>query len=690
MAQYELYNRDLSWLSFNHRVLEEAYDESLPLYERIRFLAIYSSNLEEFYRVRVSYYRDLMKNVAADDPKLIQVKPHQILHEINRIVGIHQREFHQLFYDVLMPQLQKHGIILVEQNEKLSAEQERHIHKLFQHHILTTIQPVLLIRDRIKPFMKTGHLYLALKLYTRKPGIKNIARLSRSQYALVKVPTDHNISRFAELPMKDGKHYIMFLEDIMVKYLNEIFPGYVISGTHSIKVTRDADLEYEDYDSEELKEVIENLETTRAIGLPNRFQYDARMDRNMMSFLEDALDIDRDTLVKGGRTHNFRDFFNFPNPLSPDLEHPKHIPLPVPELESDAYFDKFEKKEYMLHFPYQSFDYFINFLKEAAKDPAVIEINTTQYRVATKSEVVETLIQAASNGKKVTVFVELKARFDEEANLRYAREMAKAGINIVYSLPGLKVHAKLALVRRRGKKAIAFLGTGNFNEKTARLYCDHGFFTSDTRIIDDLLQLFHHLVHRTPCNFQHILVPNFNLVETFINLINREINIAREGGQGFIIIKLNGLEDQVMIHKLYEASEAGVRIELLVRGVCSLMPEMEYSRNIRVVRIIDRFLEHARVFYFRGGGDEKLFMGSADWMRRNLVRRIECVFPVYNPEIKAEVLDILNIQINANVNARIIDKDHTNKKIDVGDKPLIRAQQAIYEYLKKKYTPATN
>ncbi len=685
MARHEFYNRDLSWLSFNHRVLEEAYDDSLPLYERIKFLAIYSNNLEEFYRVRVSYYRRLLRSIAEDDPKLQEVKPREIIYRINRIVSAHQKEFHELFYGKLLPELDKNGIVLAEHDEELTSEQALYIEDLFQRHILTTIQPVLLIKNRIVPFMKTGHLYLALKLYTRKPGIKNVSRLSRPQYALVKIPTDHNISRFVVLPSREGKHYIMFLEDVILRNLDKIFPGYVISRAHSIKVTRDADLEYEDYDGEELKEVIDQLETTRAIGPPNRFQYDASMPENMLSFLEEALHIDKETKVKGGRTHNFRDFFNFPNPKAPQLEHKKHYPLPVPALEGGSLFEKIEHQDYLLNFPYQSFDYFLSFLKTAAKDPDVTEINTTQYRVATKSAVVETLIQAATNGKNVTVFVELKARFDEEANLRYAREMAKAGINIVYSIPGLKVHAKLALVKRREKQDLAFLGTGNFNEKTARLYGDHGFFTSDDRIIGEMHKLFEHLIRRTPCEFKHLLVPNFNMVETYISLIDKEIQIARSGGEAYMLIKINGLEDPVMIEKLYEASEAGVRIDMLIRGICRLIPSMPYSRNIRVIRIIDRFLEHARVFYFKSGGEDRLYLGSGDWMRRNLYRRIECVFPIYNQEIKQEVLDILAIQLSDNVKARLIDKNGQNVKIERDGKPGIRSQQAIYSYLKAKY-----
>jgi polyphosphate kinase len=398
----------------------------------------------------------------------------------------------------------------------------------------------------------------------------------------------------------------MFLEDVIMKYVERIYPGYYVDASYPLKVTRDADLEYEDYDGDELIEVIENLEMRRAIGAANRFQYDTSMPKNMLRFIIENFDLSEDILVEGGHTHNFRDFFAFPNPLSPQLEIEKSTPLRIPELDQSQFLYKaIEQRDFLLHFPFQSFDYFISFLNEAAIDDEVVEIRTTQYRVASKSAVVDALINAAINGKNVTVFVELKARFDEEANLEYAHEMKKAGIKIIYSIPGLKVHSKVALIKRKNKEtgiesSQAFLGTGNFNEKTAKLYCDHGFFTSDKKIVKELNQFFEYLEDQTvTCDFKELLIASFNLVDELKKLVRQEIQHVKNGNKGYILLKMNGLEDPKMIDELYKASEAGVQIDLIVRGVCKLITGKKFSENIRVVRIVDMYLEHARVFYFR-------------------------------------------------------------------------------------------
>jgi len=685
MANYSYFNRDLSWLSFNYRVLQQAFEKEIPLYERIKFLAIYSNNLEEFYRVRVSYYQELLRTLPSNNPKNIEVQPRQILQQINAVVSRHQAEFNQLFYNDIIPELKKNNIILVSRNEILSEKQEEFLQQRFEQQILTAIQPVLLVKNRIRPFLKTGHVYIALRMYVKGRTFMGKSKTSRPQYAIVKLPTDHNISRFIELPENNGRHYIMLLEDLIIRKLYAIFPGYLVDTAHSIKVTRDADLDFEDFETNALIETVEDISKARALGETNRFQYDIDMPAAMLRFFTEAFDIHPDKLVSGGRTHNFRDLFSFPNPYSPHLEDPRHKPLTYPALDEGSLFEKIEQRDFLLHFPYQSFNYFLDFLAEAGKDPEVTEICTTQYRVASNSAVVDALIDAALKGRKVNVFVELKARFDEESNLAYAKEMRKAGINIMYSIPGLKVHSKVALIKRPAKKNLAFLGTGNFNEKTARLYGDHGFFTSDARITSDLSELFCYFNSRKINHpFAHILVPNFNMADTYLALIAAEIAHAKQGNKGYMIIKLNGLEDPVMIDKLYEASEAGVQVDLLVRGVCRLVPEQEYSKNIRCIRIVDRFLEHARVFFFHNNGQSKLYMGSADWMKRNLYRRVECVFPIYDETLKQEVLDILNIQLSDNVSARLINKKMENVPI-VNDGPAVRSQTKIYSYLREKY-----
>ena len=481
---YQYLNRDLSWLHFNHRVLLEARDKSLPLYERIKFLAIYSNNMEEFYRVRISYYRNLIRELPSDHPKILQVKPEELINKINALVSQFQSEFGEVFSKEILPELRNNRIFLLRRSDKLTKGQRAYTKQIFNSNVLPSLQPVILKKRRVRPFLKTGHVYIVIRFF--RSGVPKW--LQKSVYGMVKIPTDHDVARFIELPEEKGNYYVMFLEDLIMRNIRTIFPGYVVDDWYNIKVTRDADLEYDDYVGEDLIDVIERIESTRELGYPNRFQFDQRMPDNMIEFLKTTFKIQDRDLVKGGSIHNFRDFFNFPNPMAPRLENDKLVPLRVKELDAaDSLLQEFLSKEYMLHFPYQTYNYFIRFLQEAANDPNVKEIKATQYRVAANSAVVDALITAAENGKKVTVFVELKARFDEEANLRHARDMKMAGIKIIYSIPGLKVHAKVAMVIKdnaEGKQEnVAFLATGNFNERNARLYCDHGYFTSDTRII---------------------------------------------------------------------------------------------------------------------------------------------------------------------------------------------------------------
>lgn len=686
------FNRDLSWLWFNHRVLEEAKDETVPLYERIRFLAIYSSNLEEFYRVRVSYYRNLLRELPSDHPKILEVDPAKVIEQINSLVGRFQEEFSLLFKKRIIPELRNNRIILLKTKDQLTDSQNAYVKKIFSQSVLPTLEPMLLVKKRIKPFLKTGQVYIVFKFF--KKGYP--FWMQHASYGLVKIPTDHDIPRFIELPEENGNFYIMFLEDLIIRNIHKLFPGYKYLEGYNIKITRDADFEYDDFVGDDLIEVIERIDSTREVGKPNRFQYDYRMPSSLLEFLKVTFNLDKQDLVRGGSIHNFRDFFGLPNPISPRLENSSLSPLRVSELDqAGSLLDEMRKNEYMLHFPFQSYGYFIQFLNEAANSPDVIEIRATQYRVATNSAVVNALISAAENGKKVTVFVELKARFDEEANLKYAQEMKKAGIKIIYSLPGLKVHGKIALVLYKNENGetdgTAFLATGNFNEKTARLYIDHGFFTSDSVIVSELKSLFAYFEDqlRVPV-FKEILVPGFNMLKVFKKLFEQEIKNVKDGKPGYILLKMNGLEDPYMIEELYKASEGGVKIDLIVRGVCRLIPDQPFSQNIRVVRIIDRFLEHDRVYLFHNDGEDILYAGSADWMRRNLYRRIECVFPIKNKKLKKEMLHMLKLQLKDTVKARNIDKYMKNKIIPYeGSKP-IRSQMAIYEYLRDKEVSKTN
>jgi polyphosphate kinase len=689
MVQYSYFNRDLSWLSFNHRVLEEVKDNSLPLYERIKFLAIYSNNLEEFYQVRVSYYKQMIENQKMLKSSRLDFNPGLMLRKINAIVSQHQAEFHEIFRNQISPELRKNGIFLLDKGAKLTSIQKKYLESVFDSEILSTIQPVLLVKKKIYPFLKTGHVYLALEMNSKETK-KKPQNIKKTKYGIIKLPTDHNISRFIELPESKGKHHILFLDDVIMHFAHKIFPGYLVKNWYSIKLTRDADLDYDDFEGEDLIKAISKIRVSRSLGSPNRFLYYRTMPRKMLNYLSETLHIDPSIRVKGGPHHNFRDFFGFPNPLAPLLEVEKLHRIRIQDFDSNPTIAScVNKKDYLLNVPYQSYNHLIDFLRQAAEDDSVSEIKATQYRVAVQSEVVDALIYAAENGKKVTVFVELKARFDEEANLRYASEMKKAGVKIIYSIPHLKVHAKVALIIRKPgsvNKNQTFLGTGNFNEKTARLYCDHGLFTSHHEIIDEVSQLFNYLEDQNlKLNFKHLLVPLHNMIPRFNLLIDAEINNAKQGNKAYILLKMNGLQDPAMVDKLYEASLAGVKVDLLVRGVCILKTGQEYSQNIRVIRIIDRFLEHARIFVFYNMGNHIIYLGSADWMKRNLYSRIECDFPIYDKKLKTEILDMLEIQLKDNVKACLIDENMGNVRIDnSGIK--IRAQMAIYDYFREKYS----
>ncbi len=687
MSQYEYFNRDISWLSFNFRVLQEAMDKTLPLYERVKFLAIYSNNTEEFYQVRVSYYKHMLRHKGEFPTQHFRdIDPKSIIRQINEIVTNQQSIFHLIYEDEILPALRKNKVIVVGKEDKLSGEQEEYLRDVFYSDIITSIQPILLVRRKVRPFLKTGHPYIAMEMASKESKDGPY----RERYAIVKIPTDHNIPRFLELPADDGNHYIVFLEDVIMKHIDAIFPGYRLLNWYSLKLTRDADMEYDDYEGDDLIDAIDRIRSVRSVGKPNRFQYDRRMPEKLLNYLTDSFHISQDLLVMGGSRHNFRDFFSFPNPVYPKLEIESLNPVPIPALANQKrpIASLIARKDYLLSVPYQPFEHYIRFLREAATDPTVREIKATQYRVSDHSVVVNSLIAAAENGKKVTVFVELKARFDEEANLKWANEMTKAGISIIYSIPKLKVHAKLALViRKKGSKHgdQAYLGTGNFNEKTARLYCDHGLFTADPDLLREVKHLYKHLEDQNyRPRFRHILVPGFNMIPEFIRLINREIQNVKKGKIGYILLKMNGLQDGEMVDHLYRASEAGVKVDLIIRGVCTLKTGQPYSKNIRVIRIVDRYLEHARVFVFMNDGEHLVYMGSADWMKRNLRRRVECIFPIYDGDARKELLDILNIQLADNVKACEIDENLNNNRI-VTPGPDVRAQIATHDYFRKKY-----
>lgn len=682
--EYQFFKRDISWLSFNYRVLLEADDDSLPLYERINFISIYSSNLEEFYKIRVADHKAIATGKTPEDEESVQ-SAIELVDEINREVNRQLEDRIRIYETKILPALSKHHIIFY-QSQQVEDFHREFINRFFREEIFPYLAPVPVTKNRIISFLRDNRLYLAVRLYRKEmPDAK-------PEYFVMKLPYS-KVPRFIELPKKGKDYYLMFIEDIIKANLPTIFPGYRVDSSFCIKISRDADILIDDAASS--NEIIEQLKTKvkkRKTGAVCRFVYDRAMPADFLEFLVDAYRIDRNELVPGDKHLNLEDLRHLPNP-NPNL---KSIPKPQPMKltcldERESIFNYVEQRDLLLHYPYHSFEHFIHFLYEAVHEPAVKEIMVTQYRVAENSAVINTLIAAAQNGKKVTVFVELKARFDEENNLATAAMMEKAGIRIIYSIPKLKVHAKVALVLRKdaaGHKltSYAYISTGNFNEKTATLYADSGLFTSNAIIVNDLHNLFRTLQgkQKTPV-FHRLLVARFNLIPELNGLIDREIALAKAGKKGRIILKMNALQDPVMISRLYEASEAGVEIDLIVRGICCLIPGQAYSRHIRVTRIVDTFLEHARIWYFGNEGKPRLFLGSPDWMRRNLYRRIEAVVPILDSTLRQELTDMLEIQLTDKRKACFIDAQQRNCwKSAHPQKEKIRSQYTIYEYLKQK------
>ena len=684
---YKYFKRDVSWLSFNYRVLLEAEDDTLPVYERIKFLSIYSSNLEEFYEIRVAEHRGVImkKNFTEESG----AEAEEVLTEITNEVNRQQREYYRIFSEKILPELNRQNIYLYQGSEPEPFHEE-FVHNFFNEEVFPFLSPVMIQAGDIRTFIRDRRLYLVIRMVKKSKRKPEGDQAPEYHYALMKIPYA-KVPRFIELPQHEGKFYIMFIDDIIRANLANIFPGYIIDSCYSIKISRDADI-YLENEKGNIVESIRKKVKKRKIGALSRFMYDRAMPDDFLSFICEAFGITRDDLVVGGRYLNLQDLAKLPNPKGKELEQKIPTPMRVSYLdEKGSVFRAVKKKDILLHFPYQSFDYLIRFLMEAAFDPKVDEIKITQYRVAENSAVINTLVSAAQNGKKVTVFVELKARFDEENNRSPAERMEQAGIRIIYSIPGLKVHAKVAVIIRKDpedgnkRRDFAYLSTGNFNEKTARVYSDMALLTCNDEIITDINKVFAVLEGKmAEPTFRHLLVARFNMVSELIRMIHREIEHVKLGRKGRIVLKMNGLHDQNMINELYHASENGVEIDLIVRGICCLVPGQPYSANIRITRIVDMFLEHSRIWYFYNDGKEDVYLTSADWMRRNLNRRIETAFPILVPEIKQEVIDILKIQMRDNVKACLIDEQlHNNFKHN--EEPVkVRSQLAIYEYLKNK------
>ena len=682
MESKKYFNRDLSWLSFNHRVLQEAKDLRVPLYERMKFLAIFSTNLEEFYRIRVAEWKRLVL-LTKKTKKELKVNPQLVLKNINKTVLKHQVEFNNIFWNQIAKELESKNIFIV--NEKmLTKDQAAFVREYFKEKVLPLIKPIMINTRKNPPQLDEKSIYLAVKIcdYDR-PGPRVF------EYAIAEIPS-RKISRFLTLPEVNGQHFVMILGDVLRLCLNDLFPEYESIEAYSIKLTRDAELVLEDEFSGSLLKKIKKGISERAKGTPTRMLYDRSMPDDFLNHLKKIFGVGRLDLMPGGRYHNFSDLMNFPKFETKGITYDNLPFLKIKELDANpSMFDAISKKDYLLHFPYHCYDYVIRFLNEAAEDPFVTTIKITLYRVANNSKVIQAILKALENGKNVIAFMELKARFDEESNIFYAKELEEAGAKVLYSFPILKVHSKMICVERKeGEKLrrYCYLSTGNFNENTSKLYVDSSLLTKEKYLGREVSAVFDILADtRIKREFKHLLVAPDHMRHDLYTMIDQEIKNSLKGKPAFITLKLNSLQDSLMIDKLYEASQEGVEIKLIIRGICCLIPGIEgLSENIKVISIVDRFLEHTRVYIFGNDGKPKVYLSSADWMERNLSRRFEVGFPINDPLLKEELIDLMKIQWKDNTKARIINKIQNNTYRKSIAKARSRAQVDAYLYLKEK------
>lgn len=660
MAKKEIFlNREISWLAFNNRVFQEAADESVPLIDRLRFLGIFSNNLDEFYRVRVATVQRMLgvKSVRKD----FYDKPKKLLVELQRQVVHQQQDFNKIFSDILR-KLRLKKVFLINEQE-LSAPQINFVKEYFQEHIRPAIVPIMLDQVKEFPSLKDKSIYFAIKLSSTK-------NITNKEYALLEIPTE-SLPRFVRLPAIGQRQYLMLIDDIIRYNLLSIFSAfdYNKAEAYTIKVTRDAELDMDNDVSQSFIDKLYKSVKNRQKGAPVRLAYDQQIQPDILSFLLRKMKLKKtDNLIPGGRYHNFRDFIKFPDLGRKDLVYPAIQETYHPLLSGGkSFFAALKKQDILLQYPYHSFSHFIDFLREAAIDPQVVSIKISLYRLASNSRVINALINAAKNGKKVMVTIEAQARFDEEANIHWGRMLQEEGIHVIFGIKGLKVHCKLCVIERienRKKMLYANVSTGNYNEQTAHTYSDHALFTCDPRITKDADSIFDYLQNpiKQP-NTEHLVISPFHTRSFFMKQIEHEIRNKKKNKPAGVLLKMNSLVDDELIEKLYEASKAGVPIRLIIRGICRLKAGVKgLSENIEVISIIDRFLEHARVFRFENAGKPTFFISSADFMTRNLDVRVEVSSPIYNEDLKKQLDLFLETQWRDNVKARIINETLSNEK----------------------------
>ncbi|MCH5052163.1 polyphosphate kinase 1 [Pectobacterium aquaticum] len=685
MGQDKLYiEKELSWLSFNERVLQEAADKSNPLIERMRFLGIYSSNLDEFYKVR---FADLKRRILINEEQGLDGNLRHLLGKIQARVLKTDQIFDSLYNELLL-EMARNQIFLVNERQ-VSPNQQEWLRDYFRQYLRPHITPILIFNEtNLVEFLKDNYTYLAVE----------IIRGDEISYALLEIPSD-KIPRFVNLPAEaPRRRKTMILIDNILRYcLDDIFKGffdYDALNAYSMKMTRDAEYDLVTEMESSLLELMSSSLKQRLTAEPVRFVYQRDMPDAMVAMLQEKLGISSfDSVIPGGRYHNFKDFISFPNVGRANL-----VNKPLPRLRHTGFnhfrngFDAIRERDVLLYYPYHTFEHVLELLRQASFDPNVLSIKINIYRVAKDSRIITSMIHAAHNGKKVTVVVELQARFDEEANIHWAKRLTEAGVHVIFSVPGLKIHAKLFLIsRREGENIVryAHIGTGNFNEKTARLYTDYSLLTADERITNEVRRVFNFIENPyRPVSFEHLLVSPQNSRDKLYQLIDTEIENALADRDAGITLKVNNLVDKGLAEKLYKASAAGVKINLLVRGMCSLIPNLPgISENIQVISILDRYLEHDRVYVFNNGGDKKVYLSSADWMTRNIDYRIEVAVEILDPILKNRVLETLDILFSDTVKARVIDKESSNRYVSRGNKRKVRAQNAIYDYIKALEQP---
>jgi polyphosphate kinase len=672
-------NRELSWLSFNERVIQEAEDKTVPLIERLKFLGIFSNNRDEFFRVRVA----TLKRIVSQHKKSLNLfeDPSEQLLQIHKTVVNQQRKF-DFIYQNILKELSQHNISIINE-EKLNAAQKGFVKEYFKENVMPSLFPIMLSNSSKFPYLKDRSGYLIVKLGSNTNSKKN-------KYAIIEVPTNL-LSRFVILPTEKTKHFIILLDDVIRFCLEDVFNNFNHDyiECYNIKLTRDAEIDMDNGLSKSFVEKISKGLKDRKKGQPVRLVYDQNIAPDMLAFIMKKIKLRKnDNLIPGGRYHNFKDFISFPNIGNPNLSYKKTVSFKHPDLKDRASLLKvIKQKDILLSYPYQSFEHIIDLLREASIDPKVESIKITLYRVAKNSNIVKALINAIKNGKKVTAVIELQARFDEEANIYWANKLQEEGATIIYGVPGLKVHSKLFLISRKeasGLMQYAHIGTGNFNGDTAKIYTDHSLLTADKRITEEVAQVFtFYSDNLKKGSYKHLLVSPFLMRKKIVQLINKEIQNAKVGKPAYIILKLNNLVDSEMIKKLYEASSEGVKIKLIIRGICCLVAGVKgLSDNIEGISIVDKFLEHSRVFVFCNGGHEKYFLSSADWMARNLDYRSEVGVPIYDKTIQQQVRKVIDLLWEDNTKARILDSKQNNEYRKTASNKKIRAQEEIYNLYK--------